>query len=38
MLWEYNYEVRKKYSDLGCTVVENRMLEEFSTVLLRKER
>ncbi len=36
MLWEYNFEVRKKYGDLGCTVVENRMLEEFSTVLLRR--
>lgn len=36
MLWEYNFEVRKKYSELGCTVVENRMLPEFSTVLLRR--
>jgi ribosomal protein L11 methyltransferase len=37
MLWEYNFEVRKKYSELGCTVLENRMLDEFSTVLLRKK-
>lgn len=36
MLWEYNFEVRKKYSELGCTVIGNSMLEEFSTVLLRK--
>lgn len=36
MLWEYNYEVRKLYEKRGCTVVKNRMLEEFSTVLLRK--
>lgn len=35
MLWEYNYEVRKTYGELGCTVIENRMLDEFSTVLLR---
>lgn len=36
MLWEYNFEVRKKYSELGCYVIENHMLPEFSTVLLRK--
>ncbi len=35
MLWEYNFEVRKTYGELGCTLIENRMLEEFSTVLLR---
>lgn len=36
MLWEYNFEVRQTYQRLGCTVLENRMLEEFSTVLLAK--
>jgi len=36
MLWEYNYEVRKLYEERDCAVVKNRMLEEFSTVLLRK--
>ncbi len=36
MLWEYNYDVRATYEKLGCTVVKNRLLEEFSTVLLRK--
>ena len=36
MLWEYNFEVRQTYQRLGCTLLENRMLEEFSTVLLRK--
>lgn len=37
MLWEYNFEVRKKFADLGCEVIENHMLEEFSTVLLGKK-
>lgn len=36
ILWEYNYEVRTRYEQLGCTVSKNRMLEEFSTVLLEK--
>lgn len=36
MLWEYNYEVRRLYEERGFTVVKNRMLEEFSTVLLRR--
>lgn len=36
MLWEYNFEVRQTYQRLGCTLLENRMLEEFSTVLLSK--
>jgi ribosomal protein L11 methyltransferase len=36
ILWEYNFEVRKKFESLGCEVVENRMLEQFSTVLLKK--
>jgi ribosomal protein L11 methyltransferase len=36
MLWEYNFEVRQTYERLGCAVLQNRMLEEFSSVLLRK--
>lgn len=37
ILWEYNYDVRSLFEKLGCTVVKNRMLEQFSTVLLRKK-
>jgi ribosomal protein L11 methyltransferase len=37
MLWEYNFEVRQTYERLGCEVLQNRMLEEFSSVLLRKK-
>ncbi len=37
ILWEYNYDVRSRYERLGCEVVKNRMMEEFSTVLLRKD-
>lgn len=34
ILWEYNFDVRKRYRQLGCDVIRNRLLEEFSTVLL----
>lgn len=37
ILWEYNFEVRQSYAQRGCQVVKNRMLSEFSTVLLQKE-
>ncbi len=36
MLWEYNFDVRKRYEGLGCRVLMNRMLPDFSTVLLRR--
>lgn len=36
ILWEYNFDVRKRYQQLGCTVIRNRLMEEFSTVLLKK--
>jgi len=36
ILWEYNFDVRQCYRRLGCRVASNRMLEEFSTVLLEK--
>lgn len=36
ILWEYNFDVRRKFERAGCTVLKNRMLDEFSTVLLRK--
>lgn len=36
ILWEYNFDVRKRYRQLGCTVIKNSLMEEFSTVLLRK--
>ena len=35
ILHEDNFEVRRRYQGLGCSVVRNRMLEEFTTVLLR---
>ncbi len=35
MLWEYNFEVRKTYQNLGCELVEKRQLEEFCTHLYR---
>lgn len=37
ILWEYNFDVRQAYRNHGCHVISNRMLEEFSTVLLCKE-
>ena len=36
ILWEYNFDVRQRYERLGCKVIKNRMLEEFSTILLEK--
>lgn len=36
MLWEYNFDVRQAFQRLDCQVVQNLMLDEFSTVLLRR--
>ena len=36
ILWEYNYDVRLAYQNQGCRVVKNRLLEEFSSILLEK--
>lgn len=36
ILWEYNFDVRQAYEKQGCQIVKNRMLEEFSTVLMKK--
>ena len=36
ILWEYNFDVRQKYERAGCAIRRNKMLEEFSTVLLEK--
>lgn len=35
ILYEYNFDVRQRYERLGCKVIKNRMLNEFSTVLLQ---
>jgi ribosomal protein L11 methyltransferase len=37
ILYQDDFEVRRRYQALGCAVVLSRMLEEFTTVLLRKE-
>ncbi|MFA5515693.1 MAG: 50S ribosomal protein L11 methyltransferase [Desulfuromonadales bacterium] len=37
ILWGYNFDVRRVYANRGCALVRNYMLEEFSSVLLRKE-
>jgi ribosomal protein L11 methyltransferase len=36
ILHEDNYDLRKRYQELGCAVLRNRQLEEFTTILLRK--
>ena len=36
ILWEYNFDVRQAYARQGCEVIRNRMLDEFSTVLMKK--
>lgn len=35
ILYEYNFDVRQRYERLGCRVIKNRMLNEFSTILLQ---
>jgi len=34
--WQDNFDVRQAYLDRGCRLLQNRMLEEFSTVWLEK--
>lgn len=36
ILWEYNFDVRQAYERRGCELLSNHMLEEFSTILMRK--
>ena len=36
ILWEYNFDIRQKYQKLGCKLLKNRLLDEFSTILLQK--
>ena len=36
ILWEDNFDVRKSYQQLGCRLLKNRLLDEFSTLLLEK--
>ncbi len=37
ILWEYNFDVQQKYKQLGCKLMKNRLLDEFSTILLQKQ-
>jgi len=36
ILWENNFDVRQAYEKQGCRVIRNRLLSEFSTVLMTK--
>ena len=36
ILHEDDFEVRRRYQELGCSVLRSRPLEEFNTVLLRR--
>ena len=38
ILHEDNFEVCRRYQEVGCAELRNRALEEFTTVLLRRER
>lgn len=38
ILYEYNFDVRRRYERCNCQVTKNFMLNEFSTVLLKKNR
>ena len=37
ILWEYNFDVRNRYQNLGYELLENRMHSEFSTILLQRK-
>ncbi len=37
ILWEYNFDIRQKYQKLGCQLIKNLFLNQFSTILLKKE-
>ena len=37
ILWEDNFDVRKAYEKLGCQVLRNWMLDEFSTLILTRQ-
>lgn len=36
ILWEYNFDIRQAYERRGCEVVRNHLLNEFSSILMRK--
>jgi ribosomal protein L11 methylase PrmA len=36
ILHQDDFEVRRRYQELGCTVLRSRALEEFTTLLLRR--
>ncbi|SEA54636.1 [LSU ribosomal protein L11P]-lysine N-methyltransferase [Desulfuromusa kysingii] len=36
ILWEYNFDVRQKYQKLGCKLIKNCLLSEYSTILMQK--
>ena len=36
ILWEYNFDIRQRYQQLGCKLIKNQLLDEFSTILLQK--
>jgi ribosomal protein L11 methyltransferase len=38
ILWEYNFDIRQAYERNGCTLLSNRMLNEFSTLLFLKNQ
>ncbi|RLB68879.1 MAG: SAM-dependent methyltransferase [Deltaproteobacteria bacterium] len=37
ILWEYNFDIRQKYQKLGCQLIKNLFLDQFSTILLQKD-
>ncbi len=36
ILWEDNYTIRRKYQTLGCKLIKNHLLNEYSSILLQK--
>ncbi|PLY03734.1 MAG: SAM-dependent methyltransferase [Desulfuromonas sp.] len=37
ILWEYNFDVKQAYRQLGGTLISSRMMSEFCTLLFKKQ-
>jgi ribosomal protein L11 methyltransferase len=36
ILWEYRFDVKKKYQELGCHLIQGHLLDDYCTLLLQK--
>ncbi len=36
ILWEDNFSVRNKFTELNCSIIKNQLLKDYSSILLKK--